>query len=131
MQDLYVKAPSVAQYLQEILKHSTDDSKPEVQGSKEHGSSFNPKRLSRRKRLDLTYRLPKSSRAQVDIYRGGTEDSRGASGSSSLVGDNSVTYQPGYDDMTINQSSDSLVTETPLLGHGDIPEIVAKEVLQE
>ena len=86
-----------------ILKHSTDDSEPEVQGSKEHGLGINPKRPSRRrKRLDLTYRLPKSSRAQVDIYRGGTEDSHGASGGSSLVGDDSVKCQPGHDDITIN-----------------------------
>ena len=119
-----MKAPSVAQYLvQEILKHSTDDSEPEVQGSKEHRSGINPKRPSRRKRLDLTYRLPKSSRAQVDIYRGGTEDSHRASGGSLLVGDDSVTCQPGH--MIINQSSDILVTEKPL------PEIVAEEVPQE
>ena len=126
-----MKAPSVAQYLvQEILKH---DSQPEVQGSEEHGSGINPKRPSRRrKRLDLTYQLPKSSRVQADIYRGGTEDSHGASGGSSLVGDDSVTCQPGHDDMTINQSSDSLVTEKALPEyHGDIPEIATKEVPRE
>ena len=129
-----MKAPSVAQYLvQEILKHFRDDSEPQVQGPEEHESGINPKRPSRRrKRLDLTYRLPKSSRAQVGIYRDGTEDSHGASGSSSLVGDDSVTCQPGHDDMTINQSSDSLVTEKPLPEcEEDIPEIVAEEVPQE
>jgi hypothetical protein len=129
---LYIKALSVAQYLvQEILKHSTDNSKPEVQGSKEHRSGINPKRLSRRKQLDLTYQLPKSSRAQVDIYRGRTEDSYRASSSSSLVGNDSVICQPGYNDMTINQSSNSLVTEKPLPDYRNIPEIAAKEALQE
>jgi hypothetical protein len=68
----------------------------------------------------------------VDIYRDGTEDSHRASSSSSLVGDDSVTCQPGHDDMTINQSSDSLVTEKPLPEcEEDILEIVAKEVPQE
>ena len=68
----------------------------------------------------------------MNIYRGGTEDSHGASSDSSLVGDDSVTCQPSHDDMTINQSSDSLVTEKPLPEYeGDIPEIVAKEVPRE
>ena len=85
-----MKAPSVAQYLvQEILKYFRDDSEPQVQ---EHEPDINPKRPSRRrKRLDLTYRLPKASRAQVGIYRDGTKDSHGASCDSSLVGDDSVT----------------------------------------
>jgi hypothetical protein len=53
----------------------------------------------------------------VDIYRDGTKDSRGASSSSSLVGDDLVTCQPGY------------VTEKPLPEcEEDILEIVAKEV---
>jgi hypothetical protein len=88
-----------AQYLvQEILKHSTDDSKSEVQGPKEHQSGINPTRPSRRrKRLDLTYRLPKSSRAQAHISRDGPGVSHAASGSSPLVGDGSVTCQPGHD----------------------------------
>ena len=116
MRDLCIKAPSVAQYLvQEILKHFRDDSKPQVQGPEEHELGINPKRPSRRrKRLDLTYRLPKSSRAQVGIYRD-AKNSHGASSSSSLVGDDLVTCQPGHDNMTINQSSDSLVMEKPLL----------------
>jgi hypothetical protein len=61
----------------------------------------------------------------VGIYKDGTEDLHKASSSSSLVGDDSVTCQPGHDDMTINQSSDSLVIEKPLL------KIVAKKVLQK
>ena len=129
-----MKAPSVAQYLvQEILKHSTDNSEPEVQGPVEHQSGINPTRPSRRrKRLDLTYRLPKSSKAQAHISRDGPGDSHAASGSSPLVGDGSVTCQPGHDDVTINQSSDSLVTEKPLPEcEGDIPEIVTEEVAQE
>jgi hypothetical protein len=110
-----------------------DDSEPEVQGPEEHQSGINPKRpLRRRKRLNPTYRLPKPSRAQVGIYRDGAEDSHGASGSSSPVGDGSVTCQPGHDDMTISQSSDRLVTEKPLPEcEEDIPEIVAEEVPQE
>jgi hypothetical protein len=65
----------------------------------------------------------------VGIYRDRTEDSHRASGSSSLVGDDSITCQPSHDDMAINQSSDSLVTEKPLPEcEEDIPEIVAKEV---
>ena len=128
-----MKAPSVAQYLvQEILKHSRDDSEPEVQGPEEHQSGIiNPTRPSRRrKRLDLTYRLPKSSKAHIS--RDGPGDSHAASGSSPLVGDGSVTCQPGHDDVTINQSIDSLVTEKPLPEcEGDIPEIVAEEVPQE
>jgi hypothetical protein len=129
-----VKAPSITQYLiQEILKHFIDNSKPEVQGLIEHQSSINPTRLSRRrKRLDLTYQLLKSSKAQAHISRDGPGDSHAASGNSPLVGDSSVTCQPGHDDMTINQSNDSLVTEKPLLEcEGDIPEIVTKEVAQE
>jgi hypothetical protein len=134
VRDLCVKAPSVAQCLvQEILKHSRDDSEPEVQGPEERQSGINLKRpLRRRKRLDLTYRLPKSSRAQVGIYRDGAEDSHGASGSSSSASDGSVTCRPGHDDMTISQSSDSLVTEKPLPEcEEDIPEIVAEEAPQE
>jgi hypothetical protein len=120
-----VKAPSVAQYLvQEILKHSRDDSEPEVQG----------KRPSRRKKRDLTYRLPKPSkaRAQAHISRDGPGDSHEASGGSSQVGDDSVTCQPGHEGTTINQSSDSPITEKPLPEcEEDIPEIVAEEVSQE
>lgn len=65
----------------------------------------------------------------MDVYRDRSRDSDGASGGSFLVGDVSVTCQPGHDSMTINQSSDSLVTEKPLPEYKeDIPEIVAKEV---
>jgi hypothetical protein len=129
-----VKAPSVAQYLvQEILNHSRDDSQPEVQGSKERGSGSDSKRSSRRrKQSDRTYRLPKSSRTQPDIPRDEAEDPHGASSGSSLVGDDLVTCQPSHDDMTINQSNDSLVTEKLLREcEGDIPEIIAEEVPQE
>ena len=116
LQDLCVKAPSVAQYLvQEIHNHSRDDSQPEVQGSEELGLCTNSKRSSKRKKpSDRTYRLPKSSRTHLNIPRDGAEDSHGASSISSLVSDDSVTCQPVDDDMTINQSSDSLVTEKPL-----------------
>jgi len=118
-----VKAPSVAQYLvQEILKHSRDDSEPEVQG----------KRPSRRKKRDLTYRLPKPSKAQAHISRDGPKDSHEASGGSSQVGNVSVTCQPSHEGTTINQSSDSPITEKPLPEcEEDIPEIVAEEVSQE
>lgn len=118
-----MKAPSVAQYLvQEILKHSRDDSEPEVQG----------KRPSRRKKRDLTYRLPKSSKAHTHISRDGPGDSHEASGGSSQVGDDPVTCQPGHEGTTINQSSDSPITEKPLPEcEGSIPEIVAKEFSQE
>jgi hypothetical protein len=65
----------------------------------------------------------------VGIYKDRTEDSHRASGSSSLVGDDSVTCQLGHDDITINQSSDSLVMEKPLPEcEEDILKIVAKEV---
>jgi hypothetical protein len=68
----------------------------------------------------------------VGIYRDGTKDSHRASSSTSLVGDDLVTCQPGHNNMTINQSSDSLVTEKPLLEcEEDILEIVAEEVPQE
>jgi hypothetical protein len=128
-----VKAPPVAQYLgQEILNHSTDKSQPEVQGSKEQESGTNSKRPSRRKQLDRTYRLPKSSRIQPDIPGDGAEDSHGASSDSSLVGDYSAMCQPSHNGMTVNQSNDSLVTEKPLWEcEGDITEIVAEEVPQE
>jgi hypothetical protein len=66
------------------------------------------------------------------IYRDRPRDSHGASGSSSLVGNDSVTCQSRHDDITIGQSSKSLVTEKPLPGsEEDIPEIVAEGVPQE
>jgi hypothetical protein len=55
-----------------------------------------------RKQSDPTYRLLKSFKAQVDIYKDGTKDSYRASGDSSLVREDSVTCQSGHDDMTIN-----------------------------
>jgi hypothetical protein len=128
-----LKAPSVAQYLvQEILKHSRDNSEPEVQGPEDHQSGINSERPSRRrKEFDGTYRLPKSSKLQEAIYRDGPRDSHGASGSSPLVGDGSVTCQPRHGE-TISQSSDSLMTEKPLPEcEQGIPEIVAEEGPQE
>lgn len=133
VRDLCLKAPTIAQFLaQEILKHSGDDSEPEVQGSQERGSGINPKRLSRRrKQLDPTYRLPKSSRARVDICKDGAEDLYGASGDF-LVSNDPVTYRTGYDEITINQSSNSLMIEKPLLKYeGDLSEIAVKELPQE
>jgi len=125
VRDLCVKAPSVTQYLvQEILKYSRDDSQPEVQG----------KRPSRRKKRDLTYRLPKPSKAQAQahISRDGPGDSHEASGGSSQVGNDSVTCQPGHEGTTIDQSSDSPITEKPLPEcEEEIPEIIAEEVSQE
>ena len=68
----------------------------------------------------------------MDICRGGAKGSHEASGGCSLIADDLVTCQPGHDDMTINRSSDSLVTERPLLEYNrDIPEVVAKEVPRE
>jgi len=70
----------------------------------------------------------KSSKAQAHISRtdlGFTRSFR----QQPLVGDGSVTCQ--HDDVTINQSSDSLVTENPSRMRGDIPEIVTEEVAQE
>jgi hypothetical protein len=64
----------------------------------------------------------------VDTYRDGPGDLHRASGGSSLVGGDSVTCQSGHDDVAINQSSDSLVTEKPLPEcEGDIPDIIAEE----
>jgi hypothetical protein len=134
VRDLLLKAPSVAQYLvQEILRHSRDNSEPEVQGPEDHQSGINPERPSRRrKKFDGTYRPPKSSKSQEAIYRDGPRDPHGASGSSPLVGDGSVTCQPGHGVMTISQSSDSLMTEKPLPEYEQgIPEIVAEEGPQE
>jgi hypothetical protein len=65
----------------------------------------------------------------VGIYKDGTEDLHKASGSSSLVSNDLVMCQLSHDSITINQSSNSLVTKKPLLEcEEDIPEIVAKEV---
>ncbi|KAH9205316.1 hypothetical protein DL95DRAFT_90343 [Leptodontidium sp. 2 PMI_412] len=67
------EASSVAQYLaQEIRKYSRDDSEPEVQGPEEHQLGINPKRPSRRRKRDLSYRLPNSSKARVDVCRDGS-----------------------------------------------------------
>ena len=124
----------MAQYIvQEILNHSRDESQPEVQGSKELGSGTNSKRLSkRRKSPDRAYRLPKSSRTQPDIPKDEAEDSDGASKGSSLVGDDSVTCQPGYDDMPITQSSDSFMTEKSLpKSKENLFKIMAEDVSQE
>jgi hypothetical protein len=89
----------------------------------------------RRKKRDLTYRLPKPSKAQAQAYisRNGPGGLHGASGGSSQVGGNdSVTCQPGYKGTTIDQSSNSPITEKPLPEYEeDIPEIVAEEVSQE
>jgi hypothetical protein len=64
----------------------------------------------------------------VGIYRDGTKAHR-ASSSSSLVVDDLVMCQPSHDNMTINQSSDSLMVEKPLPKcEEDILKIVAKEV---
>ncbi len=68
----------------------------------------------------------------MDICRDGPGDSHGASGGSPLFGGDSVTCQPGHDGTTINQSSDSPMTEKPLPEfEGGIPGIVAEEVPQE
>jgi hypothetical protein len=128
-----VKAPSVAEYLaQAILNHSRDDSQSEAHSSNDCGSGTNAKRPSkRRKQLDRTYRLPKSSRTQPDISRDEAEDSDTAVEGRSPVGDDSVTCQPCH---TINQTSDSLTTEKPQPlqeCEGDIPEIVVEQVPQE
>jgi hypothetical protein len=65
----------------------------------------------------------------VVIYRDGLRDLHGASGNSSLVGNDSVIYQPCYNDMTISRNSKSLVTEKPLLKcEEDILKTVAKRV---
>jgi hypothetical protein len=54
-----------------------------------------------------------------------------ASSVSSQVGNNSATYQSGYDDMTIIQSNDSFMIEKPFQEcERDILEIVTKKVLQ-
>lgn len=103
-----MKAPPVAQYLvQEILNLSMDDSQPKVQGSKKRESGTHSKQPLRRKQLDGTYRLPKSSRTQPSIPGDRTEDSYRASSDNSLVGGDSAKCE------------------------GDILEIVAKEVPQE
>lgn len=61
---------------------------------------------------------------QGHIYR--AEDPDGASSSSSLIGDDSVTGPLGHDDM----SNDSLMTEEPLREcEGDIPKIIAEEII--
>jgi hypothetical protein len=128
VQDLCVKAPSVAQYLvQEILTHSGDSPQPKVQGSKDNGSGILGK-SARKKRSDRTYR-PKSSGTQADIHGDETEE---VSDDGSLVGDGSVTCQPSHDNVTINQSSASLMTEKPIPEcEGGIPEILIEEVPQE
>jgi hypothetical protein len=65
----------------------------------------------------------------VDIYRDGTKDSHRASSDSSLVREDSVMCQPGHDDITINQSSTSLLIEKPLREClAPILEIIAEEV---
>jgi hypothetical protein len=119
-----VKAPSVAQYLvQEILKYSADNSEPEVQGPEEHQSNINPTRPSRRrKRLDLTYRLPKSSRAQVGIAGDEAEDSHEASGSSL---DGSVTCPPGHNDVT---EACEITVGPPLPGRAEQRETALPEI---
>lgn len=129
-----MKAPSVAEYLvQEILNNSRNNSQPEAQGSKEIVSGTNSKRPSKRRRqLDHTYRRPRSSRPQPDISGPGDSDS--AVEGRSLVGDDSVTCQPDLDDMTINQSSDSLMIDMhqPLQEcEEDILEMSVEQALQE
>ena len=122
MRDLCVKAPSVAQYLaQEILKQLRDDSEAEVQASKEVVSV---KPSSKRKQSDRTYQPPKSCRVQPDIP---VE----APSVNSVVNDRSITCRP-RDNNKINQSSDSLVTEKPVLKcEGGIPRIIAEETPQD
>ncbi|KAH8746277.1 hypothetical protein F5882DRAFT_446348 [Hyaloscypha sp. PMI_1271] len=86
----------------------------------------------RRKQLDHTYQRPRSSRPQPDISGPGDSDS--AIEGRSLVDDDSVTCQSDLDDMTINQSSDSLMTDMPQplqKCEAVIPEIVVKEVPYE
>lgn len=124
-----MKAPPVAQYLvQEILNHP-DGSHPEVQGSEERASGTNLKRLSKRKQADRTYQPPKPSRKAPDILQDGVRDPHKASSGSPLLCDNSVTCEPGHDDVTIIQSNDSLVTGKTLQeSRKDFPKIVAKEV---
>jgi hypothetical protein len=116
-----VKALPVAQYLvQEILNLSTEDSQPEVQGSKKPELGTNSKRQLRKQLDSSTYWLPKS---QPDIPGDGAEDSHGASSDSSLVSDDPAMCQHSHDDMTI--SNDSPVVEKLLQEcEGDIPEIV-------
>jgi hypothetical protein len=65
----------------------------------------------------------------VGIYKDRTKDLHRASSNSSLVSNDLVMCQLGHNDMTINQSSDSLVTKKPFPEcEEDILEIVAKEV---
>ncbi|TVY15624.1 hypothetical protein LARI1_G009016 [Lachnellula arida] len=133
VRDLCVKEPSVAQYLvQEILKHS-NGSEPEVQSSKENWSSTGLKNTLRtRKRLDPTYRGPKSSWIQADIHRHVSEDADGASDSFSLANDSSAMHQTGHDGMTIRQSSESLIIKESIPEcEGGLPEIFVENIFQE
>ncbi|KIM92642.1 hypothetical protein OIDMADRAFT_36447 [Oidiodendron maius Zn] len=92
---------------EEILNLSTDNSQPKVQGSKEQESGTHSKRLLRRKQLDSTYQLPKSSRTQPSIPGDRAEYSHRASSNNSLGSKDLAKYK------------------------GDILEIVAKEVPRE
>jgi len=63
---------SVAQYLvQEILKHSTDNSEPEVQGPAEHQSGINPTRHQKEEAIRPHLSASKVSKAQAHISRDG------------------------------------------------------------
>lgn len=128
VQELYVKAPSVAQHLvQEILIYSEDDSQPEVPGSKAFEISTSTKVSSkRRKQPDHSYRLPRSSRVQPATFRDRAEDSPEVSSVSSQVGDELGTSQTTHN---TNQSSDSIVTSPPLPKCEEhVQKILAEEV---
>lgn len=134
VRDLCVKAPSVAQYLvQEILNHLKDDSQPEIQGSQVLETSTNAKRSSkRRKPSDRSYRPLKSFKTQSDIPKNETEDSHEPSIVRSQVGDELITCQSNHGDVTINQSSDSLMTNQPLSKfEEEILKIIAEKVSQK
>ena len=122
----------MAQYLvQEILNHPRDDSQPEVQDSKEFETSTTTKQSSkRRKQSDCSYRLPKSSRIQLNTPGDRDEVLHEYPNITSQVGNELITCQ-SRDDITFNRRSESLVMDQVIPKFDrESPQITAEKVPQ-
>ena len=118
----------MAEYLvREILNHPNDNCQPEAQGSQELETCTIIKKPKGRKQPDRSYRLPKSSPSQPDTPEDGDMVPPEAASVSPELGDELVPCQPDADDETMNERSDSLVTDQSIAKReGEIPQIAAE-----
>jgi len=117
----------VAEYLvREILNRPNENFQPEAQGSPALETSTIIKRPKGRKQLDRSYRPPKSSPSQLDTSEDRDVVAPEAASVSLQLGDELVPCQPDHGDKTMNERSDSLVTDQSIPKcEGEIPQVTA------